>query len=245
MNLDLTKFSEFMRCISIFKDLCNDVDIREGVIRQKTNNELVVFEVDLNSVIGNLNVPISHLKEKLDLFRIFIGQNVSIENNTTTFQFSDMYSSLTIKVPDKDFIDNKFISAEDLNNVMSTNREDLILSTPIIPIISERIKVVTMGFHVENVQVAFTGNEASLTTTTVSKDLDSSFISDIRTEQEIVCKTNLISIPFIIDHDGDILFEMFRNGEDRVLSRFSTTISDININLYTRGKLVFNEEELE
>ena len=59
--------------------------------------------------------------------------------------------------------------------------------------------------------------------------------------QEIVCSTNLVSTPFIIDHDGDILFEMFKNSGDRVLTRLSTTISDININLYSRGQLIFEE----
>jgi len=245
MNLDLTRFNEFMRCISIFKDLCNDIDIREGVIRQKTNDGSVVFEVDLTSVLGNLNIPISNLKEKLDLFKIFMGQNVTIENDTSNFKFSDMYSSLVFKNPDLDFMDNKFISSDDLSSVIKTDREDLMLSTSIISTISERVKAITQGFHVNNVQVVFNGDEASITSTTVSKDQFANFINNIKTEQETNCSTNLVSIPFIIDHDGDILFEMFKSGEDRVLNRFSTTISDININLYSRGQMVFEEEKEE
>ena len=71
MNLDLTKFGELNRCLTIFKDLCNDVEIRNGFIRQKTNDGSVVFEIDLTSLLGDLNIRFSNLKEKLDLFKVF------------------------------------------------------------------------------------------------------------------------------------------------------------------------------
>jgi hypothetical protein len=234
-----------MRCLAIFKDLCNDVDIREGIIRQKTNDGAVVFEIDLTSILGTLNVPISNLKEKLDLFKIFLGQNVVIENDNENFTFSDTYSSLKFKNPDLDFIDNKFVTREDLESVISTNNEDMMLSNSIISTITDRIRIVTQGFHVNNVQVSFLGEEACITSITQSKDQSANFISGIKSEQEIDCSVNLTATPFIIDHDSDILFEMFKNGEDRSLSRFSTTISDINIVMYSRAQLLFAEPEVE
>jgi hypothetical protein len=243
MNLDLTKFSEFIRCLSIFKDLCNDVDIREGIIRQKTNDGAVVFEIDMTSVIGQLNIPISNLREKLDLFKIFLGQSVTIENDLENFIFSDVYSTLKFKNPDLDFIDNKFITTDDLEKVISTNQEDIMISTSLISTITDRIRVITQGFHVNNVQIIFEGEEASITAATQSKDQFASFISGIKSEKIINCDVNLAAIPFIIDHDSDILFEMFQNGDDRSLSRFSTTISDISITMYGRSHLVPKEEE--
>jgi hypothetical protein len=245
MNLDLTRYSEFIRCLSIFKDLCNDVDIREGIIRQKANDGSVVFEVDLTQAIGNLNMRISNLKEKLDILKIFSGQNVTIENTESNFKISDSYSFWEIENPDFDFMDNKFITKEELDGVINTSNEDLLIRTSIISIITDRIRIMTQGFHVNNVQVVFNGSEASITSKTVSKDQFANFINNITTEQELVCNTNIISIPFTIDHDGDILFEMFKNDEDKVLNRFSTTISDINITLYSRGQLVFEEEKGE
>ena len=241
MNLDMTKFGELNRCLTIFKDLCNDVEIREGIIRQKTNDGAVVFEIDLTPLLGDLNIRFSNLKEKLDLFKVFYNQAVTIENDGENTNFVGTYSTYVFKNPDLDFMDNKFITAEDLQNATQMNRDDLMLSTSIIPTITEAIKIITQGFHVNSIKVAFDGNEASITSTTVAKDQWTSFISNIRTEQEIVCSTNLVSTPFIIDHDGDILFEMFKNSGDRVLTRLSTTISDININLYSRGQLIFEE----
>ena len=38
---------------------------------------------------------------------------------------------------------------------------------------------------------------------------------------------------------------MFKNGDDRSLSRFSTTISDINIVMYSRAQLLFEEDAEE
>jgi hypothetical protein len=245
MNLDLTRFSELIRCLSVFKDLCNDVDIRAGFIRQKTNDGAVVFEIDLTPVIGDLNIPISNIKEKLELFKTFLGQNVVIDNDSENYTFSDTYSSIKFKNPDLDFIDNKFITRADLESVISTNNEDMMLSASLISTITDRIRIITQGFHVNNVQVAFSGSEAAITSITQSKDQFANFISGIQSEQEINCGVNLTATPFIIDHDSDILFEMFKNGEDRSLSRLSTTISDINITMYTRAQLLFEEAEDE
>lgn len=243
MNLDLSKYTDFLRCISILKDLCNDIDIREGVIRQKTNDSACIFEIDLTSLIGNINIPISHLKEKLDLFKIFLGQTVSIESLDNTFKFSDLYSSLTFKNPDLDFMDNEFITPEDLNRVISMEDEDLILSTSIIGTITDRIRTVTQGFHVNSVKVSYNNDRAAITAETQATDQFATFLSDLVSEQSIVGSSNLSVTPFIIDHDGDILFQMYMNGDDKVLNRFSTTISDITINIYSRANLLTEEEE--
>lgn len=250
VNLDSTKFEELIRCLSLLKDLCNDIDLRNGIIRQKTNDSSAIFEIDLSSILtNNMSMAISHLKEKLDLIKTFVGQEVIIENSgegkdkATTF--SDLYSSLKMLDPDYDFLDNKFIPDTEFERLTSLNENELMMNTSIIKTISDRIKVITQGFHVNNIQVIFEGEKGLIAAITQSKDQFAKLMTNIDLEEDIKGIANIVSIPFIIDHDGDINFQMFRSSHDRALGKFSTTISDININIYTRSPIIEQTEELE
>jgi len=241
VNLDVTKYDEFLRVLFILKDICNDVDIRNGFIRQRTNDNATVFEVDLTDIISEMSLPISELKNKLDIFKCFSGQEVSITTTEDSFIISDQYSILKIKNPILDFMDNKFISPEELTRVISTNQEDLILSTQISKKISDRMRIISSSFHINSVQTIFNGESASISCSTQSKDNFAEFVKDIVSNKELNHSTNLVITPFIIDHDGDIAFEMYDSGNNTVINTFATTVGSINVNLYTRASMVVNE----
>ncbi len=112
VNLDSVKYDELLRILLILKDICNDVDIRQGVIRQRTNDSATVFEIDLSSIISNINLPISELKSKLDILKCFSGEEVQITTTDDSFVVSDQYSMLRVKNPILEFLDNKFIIVE-------------------------------------------------------------------------------------------------------------------------------------
>lgn len=242
VNLDATKYDELLRCLLILKDICNDVDIRDGFIRQRTNDSATVFEVDLTSIIGTMNLPISLLKEKLDIFKCFSGQEVSIIAEDKHFVISDQYSLLKIKYPLLEYLDNKYISPEELSRVIVTNPEDMILSTQISKTISDRMRVITSSFHVNSVQTVFEGNVANICTSNQSRDNFANFVQNIVSNKELNHSANLVITPFIIDHDGDITFEMFDTGGNVVINTFSTTVGSVNINLYGRATMLVLEE---
>ena len=79
IEFDSEDFNTFLRCLINLKEICNDVDIRSGIIRQRTNDLTSVFEMDLTSIIGDVALPIAGLKKRLDLFKTFTGQNVVCE----------------------------------------------------------------------------------------------------------------------------------------------------------------------
>lgn len=238
VNLDSTKYDELLRVLFVLKDICNDVDIREGFIRQRSNDNTTVFEIDLSSIISNMNLPITELKTKLDIFKCFSGQEVSIITENDSFIISDEHSMLKIKNPILDFLDNKFTTKEELDRVIVTNPEDLILSTNITKKISDRMKVISSSFHVNSLQTIFIGENASISTSNQSKDNFAKFISDIPLNRELNHSVNLVITPFIIDHDGDINMEIFDGGNSVVNNAFSTTIGSIDLKLYTRASMV-------
>lgn len=241
VNLDSVKYDEFLRCLLILKEICNDVDIRDGIIRQRTNDNSTVFEIDLTSIISDINLPITDLKNKIDMFKCFVGQEVSITTKDEVFIISDQYSAIEIKYPLLQYIDNKYISKEELSKVIVINQEDLILSIPITKMISDRIKIISTGFHVNSIQTIFDGNSATICGSNQSKDNFANLVKDIVINKDLNHSASLVITPFIVDHDGDINFEMYNTESNVVINSFSTTVGSINLNLYTRAILVENE----
>ena len=243
VTLNSSKFEEFLRCLLLLKDICNDADIRNGFVRQRTNDSATVFEIDLTAIIENMSLPITELKTKIDMFKCFVGQEVTIETTNSDFIISDQYSSLKIKNTILDFMDNKFISQEELDRVIITNAEDIVFSTEISKIISDRMKVISGGLHVNTIQVIIETDKASITATNQSKENHAKFISNIICEKEFNHSANLVLTPFVIDHDGNITFKMYNSQDEVVINTFKTTIGDIPVNLYTRASLVSLVEE--
>lgn len=236
--LSSDEYSEFFRIISIFADLCNDVDIRNGIIRQRINDNISVFEIDLTPMVGTLSIPICNLKQKLDLFKCFVGQEVTINNDGASYRFSDRFSSLKFLLPHLELLDNKYMTEEDLNQSISMLPEHLLLKTSISKVISDRIKVVSKGFNTNSLLIALDDGKASISSTTLAKEQSAKFINNIVTEQVITCKTNVSVTPFIVDHDNEIVLQVFENDNNKALNEFKTTISDININIYCRSHLL-------
>jgi len=241
VNLDSGKFDELLRVLFVLTNICNDVDIRNGVIRQRTNDSATVFEVDLNSIIGNINLPINKLKEKLEIFKSFAGEEVSINATDDDYTIADSNSYTKYKNPILDYLDNKYISEEELSRVIVTNQDDLILSTQISKKISDRMKIIASSFHVNSVQVIFNGETASISSADQAKEGFAKFVQNITLNKELNHSSNLVITPFVIDHDGDINFEMYDSGNNVVINSFSTTLGSINVNLYTRASMVENE----
>ena len=86
ISLNGDQYGELLRIISLLKETCNDVDVRGGIIRQRSNDNSCIYEIDLNPLLEDINLPISNIKQKIDLFKIFVGQDVtvSVDNETYT-----------------------------------------------------------------------------------------------------------------------------------------------------------------
>ena len=127
-------------------------------------------------------------------------------------------------------------------NIDTVDESDLLLTCSIEKVISERMKIITAGFNVNNIQVVFNGTDASITTRSQSKDQHAKLVSGIMPNREINAVTNIVAIPFVIDHDGDMNFRMYNIQDNVCMNMISTAISDIDINVYCRSNLVNPEE---
>lgn len=244
-NLSMENYEQFLRCLSILRDVCNDADIQQGILRQRTNDSANVFEIDMTTVINNLNLPLVNLKQKIDLLKIFLNQNstqsqtvdITVENDNS-FIVSDEYSSIKFGAPDLDYIDNKFITEEELETIFTLNDEDIILQTDIDANISDRMRIIAQSFNVNSTQIEFVENVACIKMETQGHDQIAKILSGIMVEQPMNCVSSLVNTPFIIDHDGKINLKMYNYQEQICSNTFKTAISDIDIVIYGRSSLI-------
>lgn len=250
IEMDAENFNYFLRCITNLKEICNDIDIKNGVIRQRSNNLTSVFEMDLtylSPVLAEANIPITNLKKKLDLLKTFAGQNVVIEvvegetESESYFTVSDDQSSIKFKFPSIEFMDNKYMTEEELENIFKLEEDNIVIDETLTGIITERIKVVTENFNTQSIQVKFDNDTASISAITQSKDQYAKFKSNIASTIDFGGKfsSNLSTIPFSIEHDGDVSFKMYKEENQNVLlNLIETKLGEIDINIFSRSALI-------
>lgn len=242
VNLDAETFDEFIRCLSVLKDSCNDVDIKNGVVRQRSNDRAVIFELDLNSIISDLSMPISNLRQKFDLFKMFSGHDVSIEVDEKSYKVFDTFSKVSFLNPKEEYMDNKYIPEEELSNIFELFEEDMLMQVEIASTISERLSIISKSFNVNSVKVSFDSEKGTISTTSQAKDQFAKLIEDIDLNKEIDKSiSNLVITPFIIEHDGNIDFIIYNDKENQLINKSVTSIGDASIIVYGRSILVVEE----
>lgn len=247
LTLNAEEFNDFLRCITNLKEECNDIDINGGIIRQRSNDKTSIFQIDLTPILQDISMTISDIKKKLDLFKIFAGQDVNVEIDNSEngyFIFSDQFSSVKFMSPSYQFIDNKFMPEDELNAIFNLDDDGLILEHELGTMITDRIKVITASFNLKAIQVMFDGEEAAIKAGTAAKDQFANFVDGISTNVVFdKCSANLGVIPFAIEHDDDIEFKMYKDpNQDIALNTFATKLGECETTIYTRSSLVQDED---
>jgi hypothetical protein len=235
-NLDTERYGTFIRTLSVLKESCNDIVFSNGIIRQRSTDVSSIFEIDVTSLIGDLSFVISNIKEKIDLLKSFLEQEVRIEVDDQGVTLADDDSVYKIVHPDRNYLDNKFMEETEFNNLVSINEENLLSTHSINPKISERMKIFSAGFHVNSFQMVFEGEFSSIRSRTMSKDQGIKIIGNLMLNEQITGSANLITTPYICDHDGDIVCKIYKIGE-RCICKYSMFIGNIPVVIYTRCEI--------
>ena len=235
----------FFKCLSILRDICTDADIKSGLIRQRSSDKTSIFEIDLTPLTTEVDLPLSNLKQKLDLFKMFTETSVQLDVRDDDFSFKDENSILSFKTPVAEYFPNEFINENELNNIFSLSEDNLLIEKELSKVTTDRIKIVTQVFNVPTVQIRFNGTIAAILANAQSKDQEAQFCDNIETNNIDVGNqtTNIVVVPFLIDHDTDIYFKMYSSDQPGVVfSKFSTRLGDVDINVYTRSAMTQEED---
>jgi hypothetical protein len=239
---DLTpeNFSMFVRCLSVLRDNCRDVDIKKGMIRERTDRLTSIFQIDLSSILPDAEIVIGDIKESLDLLKPFLERDVKLIVDEKGCSFVDEYSKSYFAKPMNEFIDNKFVSDKELDKVIQIVDEDLILDVDLPRVVTDRINVYGRGYSVNTMQIRLDGESASLHMKPISNDREIKFIGDMVMNKSLdgCYISNIVTVPFIIDHDNDMNLKSYISSEkSTILNKFSSTIEDADIVIYSTAEI--------
>jgi len=252
LELNQEEYGNLIRCLNNLKEICNDVDIREGLIRQRSNDRSCIFEFDMQSILENVSMPISDVKKKLDLLKAFMGQDtVKIDIHTEAqesecyFNLSDDYSSIKFMFPAMQFIDNSFMTEEEVSNVLTIDENNLLLQIEMPTLITDRIRIFTENFNANAIQVFLDGDTAAIKTQTQSKDQYATFMENIPTNISLEpSSVNLVTISFKMEHDTNVVFQMYKDADRPItVNKLETDIGDIGVKIFSRSSIVLLEED--
>lgn len=242
-ELSEEQYNEFFRVISILKESCEDLDIIGGVVRQRSTDNSSIFQIDLQSYLNNIDLPLSKLKQKIELLKMFTGNEVRISIDPEYCIFADEYSTLKFKKVLPDYLDNRFMSEEELNAIFNLSEESVILVTEVPNRISERINSIRQGFSITTIQINFEEATANMTAATQSKDQHARLMSDLITEASLTGSTDLLITPFVIDHDGDMSFKVYNVSDGVLVNKVETTIGNVDVVVYGKSRLIQDDTE--
>ena len=227
---------------------CNDAVINDGVIRQRSNDASAIFEVDMTSMLGSSTFTLSNIKEELKRLKDLTGQ-VTIEADQNKVVFSDGVSSYNMPAPDKNYLDNKYMSKEDLDSLLRSvsQRTSPLIKHTIEKKNLKRIRNAASTFHANSYKVVFEDNSASITVEGYggSKDLKPSMdiTKNIPLSEPTTGYMRLPISPYgSFDYNGDVGWEIYR-GDKAFLSKNYGDIGDLTATTYTRGELKNDERD--
>ena len=242
-------YEEFFHCIANLRDICTDVIIKDGFIRQRTDDKNSIFEMDLNDLFGvPVTIPISYFKNKFDLYKVFLGQEVTVKihedeenEGLSWYELSDNISRITFDFPSIDYMQNEFVSEEELAAIFTCNEDDLILETLIEKTITERIKAITTNFNTHFVRMIFENERMSIGAIDPTKTHRVHFLENLEVEinfdEEYLA--NMTRIPFMINHDTSFNFKLFKQPDEMITqNKIITSIGAVPINIYSKSQLI-------
>ena len=242
IKLEAKDFLNFLRCLSVLKDICKDVDIRGGVLRQRSDDRANILDMDLTPLISDCDICIDNLKGKLTLLKSLSKQAVQITITDNEIYFSGQRSTFKFDKPNPSFLDNKFMTNEEFTNIFILKEEDLVLEYVVKKDLCNLMKVTANEFNIVSFRIYFEGDTASITATTVDKKQHSEMEYGIPIKKPFKGFSNLVVTPFIIDHDRNILFKMYNVQDNLCVYKFTMSIGKIVIDVYCRGQLTEEEE---
>lgn len=238
--LDANQYESFYSVIAMIKDECTDIDIQGGVIRQKNDTEIVMYDLDLTDILDNMNIPISNIKPKIDLLRMFLGgDEIVIESDDEKYSIKDEFSKVSFTAPNRQFIDNQFYSRDNLTVIFNFAERDMIFSYTFSSKLCERMKVIANNFNIKAFNIEFNGDTAVMKASPESRDQGAIIANDIVLDTPIEGKTcNITTSALIPEHDSDLELKMYKEGGNVLSSESSFSIKGINGIIYNRTRLM-------
>lgn len=247
-------FLELYRIMNSIKDISSNLNIVNGMVRQRSDSREIFFEVDLTSLFSNVELlPISRLKMKLDLLKTFLGgsQNiiVRVDNDNGLYSFEDNVSRYIFRWSDITTAagvdsENRFISNEEYEAIVG-RFDNQVGKFTLDKLICERIKSVSQLFGSRTIKLEF-GKDGKMRISLKSQNKDQNVIFVENLDSSLVdVETTMTVKPFTIDFESpSVTMTIFHEtGGSKLLEVIEGVIAGTNTPITFWAASIINEED--
>jgi hypothetical protein len=244
LEISAEEFSVFEFFLDKIKLKFNDFSLVNGAFRSYSNDKSYIIETGF-PFFSDVSFDITKIKDKMKSVSTFRKKNcVNFNFNDTGYKIDDGTYSLDFISPDPDFIDNKFISYEEMEQLVLKNVD------PNKIIFREGIdrkralrakqllrKLSSKSIHLKKVKSS--SNEVSLVIPVKS---DESVIPSINLKQPLLMPLRekyflkLPAFPFNF-YEDHLYITCYFNYDQTVTTMFSTKVNNLWINFYSQSEL--------
>jgi hypothetical protein len=236
---EFTDFYSFLNIIkSDFKDFC----LVDGGFRARSNDLTCVVETGF-SFFNGMHFNIVDCKW-------FIKMISALEKNTTItvevtesgVTFSDHYQSIEIPSSLPEYIDNKYVTDEEMEKIFIENMDsekllvdDTIQQKKVSKIIKISRDLNTHSFSIKHDKNDL--NKGLIYISNASRKYAMKLNKNLLTPMKKNHYINLSFIPFLFNKD-DVSMKLYYTNEPIFIVVYDTKVNDIFVNIYARGGLV-------
>ncbi len=254
-TLNRQDFIKFLRIIKLLENSCNDCDIKNGRIRQKTNDGMAIIDMDLTPLLGNdCDLSLAQLKQKIQLLCIFETEDQDVEEGNESssqdnvkiiigdkdYIVMDDISEMTYRIPIKKYLNNTYINDSKVIKSLETSENDMLMVYTVPGFLCRRIKNICEGFNNDTLTCTMEDDTATFTISTVNKENKANIVKNIELNMVDVkkCTFNVQAFPFILDSGSEVEIEVYKiSNKKQVLIKFYQRYFGINIVIYSRSVL--------
>jgi len=248
-ELPTETFSKFFSIMNLISKICTDMTIKEGVVRQYSDRRHAIFNIDLSDILGDITLYLSGVASKVDLLDPFKKQGVSVKleetepGSTTGFYiFKDDYSKIEFQKPLERYLNNKYMSQDELTNRLSIDEDGHIFEYQISKFLLERLTALQKGLGASIVKLSFRDGKAHFIVTAGDKTSTITTVGRLLTidnlERDIVGDCVFPIQPFLLGGDNVTIKGFFRGNGDTVLLKLNSTVEDVPVDMWCIAHLV-------
>jgi len=236
VTLSEEQYKTFLKIVTTFKETCVDLDIREGKIFQKSNDFLHIYQCDVTSLIGGNSFPISNIKSKLNLLKLFKAPTIYFQEDKVRIVEDKFY--IDFVKPMTEYLDNKYLQDTELSSLVKVDDEYKIGECVFDRDILNKMKVIAQNFSTDSLSIYFDSE---------SEKINFIIRTMIQDQKALLCEAEMnenvtgeTSIPLFynlrIPHAKIEIF--FPDKEAMVLFyKITSQIEDVGLTIYSKSKL--------
>lgn len=124
LKFSADQFRGIMAVMSMIKDTCDDLTIKEGKIHQHNNSKSIIYDIDLTEYFNESTLYINNIRQTQSLLSMFVLSNseVRLKLDDLKYIWMDPKSKLESTIPHPDVLKNSWLAP---TNTQSVNKKNI------------------------------------------------------------------------------------------------------------------------